>query len=132
MGIASTGALSVVRAPNLTTSATTGLAAAIVLAIGFMATVAHADPGDPPLETALRLTTNGRPATVIYHADHRYDLLMTGSHGHTQHYRSGLWWTEPETLRHCFVPDAPSGHAGQPYCKKPGHYLGNLFIPVRR
>jgi hypothetical protein len=132
MGIASTGALSVVRAPKLMTSATTVLAAAIVLTIGFMATAAHADPGDPPLETPLRLTTNGRPATVVYHADHRYDLLMTGSHGHTQHYRSGLWWTEPETLRHCFVPDVPSGHAGQPYCKKPGHYMGNLFIPVQR
>jgi len=132
MRLVSTGALAVVRAPNLMTSATTVLAAAIALTISFMATVARADPGDPPLETSLRLTTNGRPATVIYHADHRYDLLMTGSHGHTQHLRSGVWWTEPETLRHCFVPDVPSGHAGQPYCKKPGHYIGNLFIPVPR
>lgn len=132
MRLAATGALSVVRAPKLMTSATTVLAAAIALSMSFMATAAQADPGDPPLETSLRLTTNGRPATVIYHADHRYDLLMTGSHGHTQHLRSGVWWTEPETLRHCFVPDVPSGHAGQPYCKKPGHYLGNLFIPVQR
>jgi hypothetical protein len=132
MGIASTDAPSVMPAPNLTISVVKALAAAIALAIGFTATAVYADPGDPPLETPLRLTTNGRAATIIYHANHRYDVLVTGSHGHTQHYRSGVWWTEQETLRHCFVPDVPSGHAGQPYCKKPGHYMGNLFIPVQR
>jgi hypothetical protein len=132
MRVASAGAPLAARAPNRTALAMKVLAAAIVLTIGFLATPAHAEPGDPPLETALRLTTNGRAATVIYHANHRYDVIVTGSHGHTQHLRSGVWWTEPDTLRHCFVLDVPSGHAGQPYCKKPGHYMGNLFIPVQR
>jgi hypothetical protein len=99
-----------------------------VLAIG---AAAAAQPGDPPLETALRVTTNGKPATVIYHANGRYDVTVTGSAGHTQHIRSGLWWTEDQTLRHCFVPDTPSRNAGKPFCKKPGHYLGNLVIPVQ-
>ena len=111
MGIASIGAPLPVRAPNRTTSEMKALAAAIALTMGFIVTPGHADPGDPPLETALRLTTNGRPAIVIYHANHRYDVIVTGSHGHTQHLRSGVWWTEPDTLRHCFVPDVPSGHA---------------------
>jgi hypothetical protein len=132
MRIVSTGAPLAPRAPNRTASAMKAPAAAIALTIGFLATPGHAEPGDPPLETALRLTTNGRAATVIYHANHRYDVIVTGSHGHTQHLRSGVWWTQPDTLRHCFVPDVPSGHAGQPYCKKPGHYMGNLFIPVQR
>jgi hypothetical protein len=104
------------------------LAIVCVLATG---AAAAAQPGDPPLETALRVTTNGKPATVIYHANGRYDVTLTGSAGHTQHIRSGLWWTEDQTLRHCFVPDTPSRNAGKPFCKKPGHYLGNLVIPVQ-
>jgi hypothetical protein len=108
------------------------LGAALVIACSFAAAVANAQqPGDPPFETALRVVTNGKPATVIYHANGRYDVIVTGSHGHTQHVRSGLWWTEDKTLRHCFVPDTPSQNAGKPFCKKPGHYLGNLVIPLQ-
>ena len=58
-------------------------------------------------------------------------LSKTGSAGHTQHVRSGLWWTEDQTLRHCFAPDTPSRNAGKPFCKKPGHYIGNLVIPLQ-
>jgi hypothetical protein len=108
------------------------LAASLVVVSGLSTGVADAaQPGDPPLETALRLVTNGKPATVIYHANGRYDVIVTGSAGHTQHVRSGLWWTEDQTLRHCFVPDTPSRNAGKPFCKKPGHYLGNLVIPLQ-
>jgi hypothetical protein len=108
------------------------LRAALVIACSFAAAVANAQqPGDPPFETALRVVTNGKPATVIYHANGRYDITVTGSAGHTQHVRSGLWWTEDKTLRHCFVPDTPSQNAGKPFCKKPGHYLGNLVIPLQ-
>src|SRR5262249_42533878 len=71
------------------------LTACLAMVCGLAAAgVADAEqPGDPPLETALRVVTNGKPATVIYHANGRYDVTVTGSAGHTQHIRSGLWGT---------------------------------------
>src|SRR5437763_2444343 len=85
------------------------LAASLVIVSGLSTGVADAaQPGDPPLETALRLVTNGKPAAVIYHANGRYDVIVTGSAGHTQHVFGG------PRIRRCAIALSPIPHRGMP------------------
>ena len=84
---------------------------------------------DPPLEVYLQTQSeDGQYAlTVIYHANHTYDLTEGSISGEMARGRTdGQWWWSPDG-RFCFRNNS-GAFAGRDQCKNNGHYIGRTPV----